>query len=207
MRICDGVRCIEFPCQDVVHDQYTFPAVDVNPDHIRMVIISECPAAHKTDNYYAGGVSLFEKTTLQAFQDAGAPVESFQDVLDFGVYLTTAVKCGKTGYGIKTGTIDTCSHLLEAELAFFSEVIVYLLMGDVAINAFNRMAKRQGYGRVIPAGSTYKLRGTPFYYTGRRVIPSYLQAGPAFFIEKSKRKMVAEDISEALAIVNSYRSK
>jgi uracil-DNA glycosylase len=75
-------------------------------------------------------------------------------------------------------------------------------MGDVAIKAFNRMAKRQGIGRVIPAGSTYKIRGTPYSYFGKRVFPSYLQAGPAFFIEKSKRQMIAEDISQALKLLD-----
>ncbi len=37
--------------------------------------------------------------------------------------------------------------------------------------------------------------------SGGRVFPSYLQAGPSFFIEKSKRKMIAEDITAALAFV------
>jgi hypothetical protein len=40
---------------------------------------------------------------VQAFNDAGASVSSIQDILDLGVYLTTAVKCGKVGYGIKAG--------------------------------------------------------------------------------------------------------
>jgi hypothetical protein len=33
------------------------------------------------------------------------------------------------------------------------------------------------------------------------VFPSYLQAGPSFFIEKSKRRMIAEDIANALRLV------
>ncbi|HSV86575.1 MAG TPA: uracil-DNA glycosylase, partial [Levilinea sp.] len=80
---------------------------------------------------------------------------------------------------------------------------VYLLMGDVAIKAFNQMSIRQGSGRAIPAGPTYKKRGTPYFYGNKRVIPSYLQAGPAFFIEKSKRQMIAEDIRTALDIMKS----
>ena len=51
------------------------------------------------------------------------------------------------------------------------------------------------------AGSTYKIRNTPYHYGNIRVFPSYLQAGPSFFIEKSKRKMIAEDIIEALKIL------
>jgi hypothetical protein len=30
------------------------------------------------------------------------------------------------------------------------------------------------------------------------VFPSYLQAGPSFYIEKQKRRMIAEDIAAAM---------
>jgi hypothetical protein len=54
---------------------------------------------------------------------------------------------------------------------------------------------------VIPAGSTYKIRGGGFTFGGARALPSYVQAGPAFFVEKVKRRMIAEDIKQALKIV------
>ena len=127
-------------------------------------------------------------------------VSSVQDILDLGVYMTTAVKCGKTTYGIKTGTIKQCSLLLEQELALFPRVTAFLLMGDVAIRAVNYAAQRAGQARVIPAGSTYKIRGEEYLFRGARAFPSYLQAGPSFFIEKSKRKMIAEDIAAALSL-------
>jgi uracil-DNA glycosylase len=75
-------------------------------------------------------------------------------------------------------------------------------MGDVAIKAINYIAKLGGEGRVIPAGSTYKIRGGEYVFRGRRAFPSYTQAGPSFFIEKSKRRMIAEDIAAALALVS-----
>ena len=75
-------------------------------------------------------------------------------------------------------------------------------MGDVAIKAFNTAAKHQGEPRVIPAGSTYKIRDGLFSYRGVRVFPSYLQAGPSFGIEKSKQRMIAEDISQALSVAD-----
>jgi hypothetical protein len=59
---------------------------------------------------------------------------------------------------------------------------------------------RSGEGRVIPAGSTYKIRGGDYRFRGRRVFPSYLQVGPSFNIEKSKRRMIAEDIAAALSL-------
>ena len=76
-----------------------------------------------------------------------------------------------------------------------------MLRGDVAIKAINEIAKKTGKERVIPAGSTYKIRGQEYLFRGRRVFPSYLQAGPSFFIEKSKRRMIAEDIKEAMNLV------
>ena len=127
-------------------------------------------------------------------------MQTLQDILALGVYLTTAVKCGKTGYGLATPTIQNCSFLLEKEIALFPNVKVYLLMGDVAIKAVNSIAKRNGEPRVIPAGPTYKIRGGEFSFRGAQALPSYVQAGPAFFVEKVKRKMIAEDIRKALLI-------
>ena len=61
--------------------------------------------------------------------------------------------------------------------------------------------ERAGEGRVVRRGSTYKVRGAEYWFRGARVFPSYLQAGPSFFIERSKRRMIAEDIAAALALV------
>ena len=201
MRANDCVRCVEFPCADVRHDCYVVPEVDVEPDSISMVMISEAAPADAGDYYYAKGDPLFQQTTVQAFNDAGADVSSIQDILDLGVYLTTAVKCGKTGYGIKAGTIKECSVILEKELALFPGVKTFMLMGDVAIKAINYIAKRAGEERAIPAGSTYKIRGKEYFFRGQRAFPCYLQAGPSFFIEKSKRRMIAEDIASALSLM------
>jgi hypothetical protein len=136
------VRCEEFPCGDVKHECYIVPDVEVKPDNMSIIMISEAAPASLGDYYYAKGEPLFQQTTVQAFNDAGADVASIQDILELGVYLTTAVKCGKTGYGIKAGTIRECSLILEKELALFSDVKVFMLMGDVAIKAINYIAKR-----------------------------------------------------------------
>ncbi len=162
-----------------------------------MVMISEASPGDCGDYYYAGGEALFAQTTVQAFNDAGVKVSCIQELVDMGVYFTTAVKCGKVGYGVKAGTIKECSLILERELGLFGNVEVFMLMGDVAIKAVNYIAKRRGEGRVIPAGATYKIRGGEYFFGGKRAYPSYLQAGPAFFIEKSKRQMIAEDIKAA----------
>ena len=193
--------CEAFPCVDVKHECYIVPDVEVKPEAVSLVMISEAAPADRADYYYAEGAPLFEQTTVQAFKDAGVDVSSVQDLLDMGVYLTTAVKCGKTGYGIKAATIKECSFLLEKELSLFPDVKVYMLMGDVAIRAINYIAGRSGEPRVIPAGSTYKIRNREYFFEAKRVFPSYLQAGPSFFIEKSKRRMIAEDITNALTLL------
>ena len=201
MNISQHIGCKTFPCSDVNQTSYRTPDIDLQPEKISILLISESAPANSIDNYYAAGNPLFQQTTVQAFQDAGARVSSIQDILNLGVYLTTAIKCGKTGYGIQTGTIKECSHILEQELLLFPHVKVFLLMGDVAIKAVNEIARRSGQPRAIPAGSTYKIRGGEFYFQGKRALPSYLQAGPSFFIEKSKRKVIAEDIALALSLV------
>jgi hypothetical protein len=198
--VSEVVGCQDFLCPDVRHDCYQVPDIEICPEDVSIVLISEAAPADPADYYYSPGDPLFGQTTVQAFRDAGVDVSSVQDVLDLGVYLTTAVKCAKTAYGIKTGTVKQCSLLLQQELAHFPQVRAFLLMGDVAIRAINYIAQRAGEQRVIPAGSTYKIRGEEYYFRGARAFPSYLQAGPSFFIEKSKRKMIAEDIAAALAL-------
>lgn len=200
MKVNECVDCKDFPCLDVSHDSYQVPNIELDPQQVKIILISEAAPENPADYYYAQGEPLFQQTTLLAFQDAGSTVSSFQKILDLGVYLTSAVKCAKIGYGIKSGTIKECSFILEKELDLFPNVQAWLLMGDVAIKAVNYIAGRAGQGRVIPAGSTYKLRGQDYTFRGRRAFPSYLQAGPSFFIEKSKRRAIAEDIRAALSL-------
>jgi uracil-DNA glycosylase len=201
MKTCDYVGCKNFPCTDVNHSSYIIPGFEIEVKTVSIVLISESAPENRSDYYYAAGTPLFAETTLLAFNDAGMKVSSVQELIQHGVYLTSAVKCGKTAYGIQGSTITECSRLLERELSLFPHVKALLLMGDVAIKAINSIAKRNGEPRPVPAGSTYKIRGAEFYFRGKRIFPSYLQAGPSFFIEKSKRRMIAEDISAAMQLV------
>lgn len=201
MQINHCIACRNFPCPDVDHAAYQVPAIDLDPQRVRLVLISEAAPPDPANDYYRGESASYAQTSLLAFQEAGAPVGTFQEMLEMGVYLTNAVKCAKTAYGIETSSVLECSKLLEQELALFPNLQAYLLMGDVAIKALNAIAKRQGQARPVPAGATYKIRGGDFRYLGRPVFPSYLQVGPSFGIEKSKRKMIAEDIAAALRII------
>jgi len=201
VRPSDRVVCSSLACVDVDSSLLDVPSVDVVPSRVSVVMVSEAAAPRVDDGFYASDDALFAQTTLEAFRDAGANVASIAGLLRRGIYLTTAVKCAKTAYGIQTATVNACSELLERELALFPNLRVILLMGDVAIKALCAIARRAGEPRPIPAGSTYKLRGPEYTWRGARVFPSYLQAGPSFFIEKSKRRMIAEDIASALELV------
>jgi hypothetical protein len=201
MKVNQCIGCTSFPCLDVKTDRYILADIDIVPEIIFMIMISEAAPENPSDYYYANGNPLFQQSTLQAFKFAGVSVDSFQDLMNLGIYFTTAIKCGKTSYGIKAGTIKECSHILEKELSLFPNVKAYMLMGDVAIKGINYISKRQGVDRVIPAGSTYKIRGRNFHFRGVRAFPSYLQVGPSFGIEKSKQRMIGEDITHAMALL------
>lgn len=197
MRICDCIQCTEFPCKDIVKEAYRFPEVDIDVQKFKIMMISEAPPNDQGDYFYASGQPFYLQTTVQAFNDAGIEISTMNEILDLGIYITTAIKCGKTQYAISTETIKSCSYLLEKEIAVFPGIEVFLLMGDVAIKALNYISLRQTGKKVIPGGSTYKIRHQEFYFGERRVFPSYLQTGKNYLIEKSKRRMIAEDIKRA----------
>ena len=191
------ISCKSFPCNDIEKNSYQVPYSDSNTDKIKIVMITEVPPIDPKDYFYAPGNPFYVETTKQAFNDAGYPINSINDILNLGVYITTAVKCAKTGSSISTDTIKECSFILGEELKLFPNAKAYLLLGDVAIKSFNYISKRNTNKLTIPNGSTYKLRNQSFYYENKRVFPSYIITGKNFLIEKSKRKMIAEDIKNA----------
>ncbi|GAH39663.1 unnamed protein product, partial [marine sediment metagenome] len=122
--------CTRFPCPDVRHDGYVIPGVSLDPQLISMLMISEAAPANPSDYFYASGVAAYERTSVEAFMQAGVDMDSFSELLGIGIYMTSAVKCAKTGYGIKAGTINECSSILEKEIGLFPNIQVIMLMGD-----------------------------------------------------------------------------
>ncbi len=96
MRVNRGVGCGGFPCDDVRHDCYVVPDIDIEPASVSIILISESAPASPADYCYANGSPLFQQTTVQAFRDAGADVNTMREILGMGSYLVTVVKCGKT---------------------------------------------------------------------------------------------------------------
>ena len=198
MKISEKIKCTRFPCTDVDKKVYILPSSDIYLEKTRILMITEAPPIDKADYFYSAGNPAYLQTILQVFKDAGHEVSSMQDILDLGVYITIAIKCGKTQYTISPDTMKKCSQILEQELALFPAIKAFMLMGDVAIKMMNDIWKKQTGKKVIPAGSTYKIRGQAYYIGNKRVFPSYTPAGQNFLIEKAKRRMVTEDIREAM---------
>jgi uracil-DNA glycosylase len=91
--------------------------------------------------------------------------------------------------------------LLEKELVDFKNIKAILLMGDFAIKLMNYMWERRYCTRIIPAGSTYKIRNEIFKSNGIRFFPSYTQTGNSFALEKSKVEMITEDVQKAMRLI------
>ena len=163
-------------------------------------MITEAPPLDPSDYFYARGNPFYLRTTLEAFQQAGANVKSMQDILNLGVYITTAIKCPKAALTISTDTLHNCSTLLEKEAALLPNVKVFFLGGDAAIKIMNGIWKKETGRRVVPTGSTYKIRQQAYYLGDIRVFPSYTPAGKNILIEKGKMGVIAEDIREALKL-------
>jgi uracil-DNA glycosylase len=173
----------------------------IDPRLIKIIMICEALPENKDDYFYASGNSSYVSNTINAFANAGITVKDINDVLKKGVYLTVAVKASRKVLTVPTEIIKEHSHALEEELNVFPNVKAIILMGDAAIKALNFISQRTTGKKAIPSGSTYKIRGGKFYYKNIRVFPSYLQTGKNFLIEKSKQRMVAEDIQNAFKLL------
>jgi uracil-DNA glycosylase len=164
-------------------------------------MVCEAMPDKEQDYFYYSRDSLYVVNTVDAFKSAGIKVSDIDGIIKTGVYLTVAVKAPRTSSVVPAVVIEEHSHILEQELKRFPNVRAILLMGDAAIKAINYISQRKNRMRAIPAGSTYKIRKGEFYFSGIRVFPSYLQTGKNFLIEKSKRRMVAEDIRNAFKLL------
>ncbi len=175
--------------------------VEVDPASIRAVMINEVVPADPAQDFYGTSGQEYLSTTIPLFQQAGLEVTSIDDILRMGVYITNAVKTPKTAYAIEKERLDESLPYLEAELALFPNLQVIMLCGDVAKKMVNVIVRKATKKNVIPSGATYKLRGNSYYYGDIRVIPSYIITGGNLLIEKSKVRMITEDIAAMAEII------
>ena len=175
--------------------------VDVDPASIRAILINEVVPADPAQDFYGSSGEEYLSTTIPLFQQAGLPISSIREILDLGVYITNAVKTPKTAYAIEKSAIEESLPWLEAELARFPNLQVIMLCGDVAKKMVNMIVKKATKKNVIPSGSTYKIRGEQYHWGGIRVMPSYIITGGNLLIEKSKVRMITEDIAAMAEII------
>lgn len=175
--------------------------LEIDPAAIRAILINEVVPDDPSQDFYGSSGEAYLATTIPLFQQAGLAVSSIGDILRMGVYITNAVKTPKSAYAIEKSALEESLPWLEAELSLFPNVQVILLMGDVAKKMYNRIARKSSKKNVIPSGATYKLRAAPYYHGSIRVIPSYIITGGNLLIEKSKVRMIAEDIAAMAEIL------
>lgn len=175
--------------------------VDIDPERIRAIMINEVVPEDPTQDFYGSSGELYLSTTLALFRQAGIYVEGIDGITDLGIYITNAVKTPKNSYTVEKQSFESSLPYLEKELSLFPNVKVIMLMGDVAKKMFNQIARKRVKRNPIPSSATYKLRSLPYYYGDIRVIPSYIMTGGNILIEKSKAKMVAEDIAVMAEII------
>ncbi len=193
-------RCIDFPCTDVRHAANVRPELPARKDHIRVIMISAAPpanAAHDSDQYRD---PIARAETVDAFRAAGFNVSTLDDIRNLGVYVTTAVKCPKVGFGLKQETVEACSKYLEAEIGMFPNIKSILLMGNTAIRAINAIAVRKLGAPAIPAGSAYKVKGHEYAFGDISLFPSYPESGRNLSVEGNRQDVIAVDIRNAIEV-------
>jgi len=185
-------------------DRVQLPDISLDTESIRVMMINEVTPLNPDDFFYSRSEQAdFMTTTLPIFRNAGADVNNIDDIINLGIYITTAVKCPKSGNTVDSDLIKTHALVLEEELKLFPNLGVIMLMGDVAKKAFNMVAKKNTKKNVIPSESTYKIRHNEYYYNGIRVFPSYIMTGKNLQIEKSKVDMISDDVRKMLEIIRS----
>lgn len=175
--------------------------VNIEPETIQTIMINEVVPSCPEEDFYGKPDSAYMSTTIPLFRKAGIEVNSIQDILDHGIYITNAVKTPKSEYAVSKESIEDSLPYLEKELALFPNAKVIMLMGDVAKKAFNMICKKATKKNAVPSISTYKLRNTEIFYNGIRIMPSYIMTGQNILIEKSKFEMASKDIETMYRLI------
>ncbi|MDY6856234.1 MAG: hypothetical protein SWO11_16325 [Thermodesulfobacteriota bacterium] len=87
MRISDQIKCVDFPCGDIVTNSYAVPGIDIDPLGTRLIMISEASPLDHKNQFYAPGKPFYLETALQAFNDSGIAASSIDDILSLVVFI------------------------------------------------------------------------------------------------------------------------
>lgn len=157
-----------------VSDQVQLSDIDIDPMRIRAIMINEVVPSDPLQDFYGLPDADYLTAALSLFQKAGLQVKTIQDILQMGIYITNAVKTPKSEYTIEKSRIENSLPYLEREIALLPSVKVIMLMGDVAIKAFNMITRKKTKRNAVPSIATYKLRKSEIFYGNVRVMPSYI---------------------------------
>jgi len=178
------------------------PDAIIETDAIKMIMISEVVPKNPDDYFYSRQPNAaFMSTTIPIFNGSGISVNTIDDIISKGIYITTAVKTPKEGYTIPTEIINNQLPILEKELDLFSNTKVIMLMGDVAKKAMNTIVRQKTKKNLMPSKPTWRVRVNEYYYGNVRVLPSYIITGGNLLIEKGKIETIKEDISVAMLLL------
>jgi uracil-DNA glycosylase len=205
MLVGDLNRCVDFNCSDVRHACNIRPELPTRRENVKVIMISAAPLTDAANDSQDDAIARAE--TVDAFRSAGFDVDSLEDVRNLGVYVTTAVKCPKIGFGLKQETVDACSHLLEREIDLFPNVKSILLMGNTAIRAINAIATRRLGAPAIPSGSAYKVKGHEYAFGEISLFPSYPESGREHSVESNQQDVIAIDIRNAFEVAGGPASR
>ncbi len=81
--------------------------IEVDPFTIKAIMINEVVPSDPLQGFYGVPDADYLKTTIPLLQGAGAEVDSIQDILQMGIYITNAVKIPKTEYAKKAFNMIT----------------------------------------------------------------------------------------------------
>lgn len=182
-------------------DGLQVPEIIIDANRIKVIMINEVPPQNPDDFFYSESSNPnYMSTAIPLFQKAEVNVKNIKDILDIGIYITTAVKKPKTEYAVSTEIIREHMPILEHEIELFPNLRVIMLMGDVARKSFNMILRKNKCKSIT--GSTYKIRQQEFLYKNMRVLPSYIMTGGNILIEKSKCEMISEDIRNMMNLIS-----
>lgn len=80
--------------------------VNIEPETIWTIMINEVVPSSPEEDFYGKPDSAYMSTTIPLFRKAGIEVNSIQDILDHGIYITNAVKTPKSEYAVSKESID-----------------------------------------------------------------------------------------------------
>lgn len=80
--------------------------VNIEPETIRAIMINEVVPFDSDDDFYGKPDSAYMSTTIPLFRKAGIKVNSIQDILNLGIYITHAVKTPKSEYAVSKEIIE-----------------------------------------------------------------------------------------------------